>query len=197
VHFGTTTMVSCGVAGSLGRVGSAAVLAAEMRERTRKEAIAFQACELADRSRGTWLDPRHTRLTFAEVAAEWSASNPSKRPSTRALESSIMRAHLLPALAKRPLGAIRTSEVQSLVTAWAIHAKPRTVRRHYGVLRTILRYAVGQDYIARSPCRNIKLQEPETLHRRVPIAAELARWADELGPSYAAMASVGAVLGLR
>jgi integrase len=136
-------------------------------------------------------------MTFGEVATEWFASNPAKRPSTRALEDSILRSHLLPALATRQLGSIRPRDIQAFVAARTAHAKPRTVRRQYGVLRTVFRYAVDQDYIARSPCRNIKLPEPATLRRRVPTGAELASLADELGPSYGAMAYVGAVLGLR
>jgi integrase len=100
------------------------------------------------------------------------------------------------ALATRHLGSIRPREVQALVSAWGEHAKPRTVRRQYGVLRAVFRYAVEQDYIARSPCRNAKLPEIETLRRRVPSADELAL-AGELGQSYAAMPYLGAVLGLR
>jgi len=165
--------------------------------RTRREADTFEANELADRSRGTWLDPRYAKLTFGKVAVEWLTSNPAKRPSTRALEDSIIRVHLLPTLETRRLGSIRPREVQDLVTTWTEHAKPRTVRRQYGVLRTVFRYAVEQDYIARSPCRNVKLPEPTALHRRVPTGDELGRLADELGPSYGAMAYIGAVLGLR
>src|SRR5260221_14009254 len=138
--------------------------------RTRREAETYEANELADRSRGTWLDPRHAQLTFGAVAAEWFASNPAKRPSTRALEDSILRVRLLPALATRQLGSIRPREVQALVSGWVQRAKPRTVRRQDGVLRTVFRYAVEQDYIARSPCRNVKLPEPATLHRRLPPA---------------------------
>jgi integrase len=70
------------------------------------------------------------------------------------------------------------------------------VRRQYGTLRTVFRYAVEQD-IAHSPCRNVNLPEAETLRRRVPDGDELARLAYELGPSYAPMAHIGAVLGLR
>src|SRR5258706_15721392 len=97
--------------------------------RTRREADTFEANEHADRSRGTWLDPRNAQRSFGAVSAEWFASNPAKRPSTRALEESILRAHLLPALSTRQLGSIRPRDVQALVSAWGERAKPRTVRR--------------------------------------------------------------------
>src|SRR5215471_6565351 len=112
---------------------------------TRREADAFAARELADRGRGAWLDPRNAQLTFGEVAAQWIASNPSKRPSTRALEDCIARTHLMPALASRRLGTVSPREVQTLVAAWSERAKPRTVRRQYGVLRAVFRCAVDQD----------------------------------------------------
>jgi integrase len=165
--------------------------------RTRREADAFEARELADRGRGTWLDPRRAQVTFGQVATDWLTSNPSKRPSTRALEDCIMRTHLLPVLGSCRLCAILPREVQALVVSWGERAKPRTVRRQYGVLRAVLGYAVEQDYIARSPCRNIKLPEPAALGRRVPTGDELARLADELGPLYGVMAYLGAALGLR
>ena len=38
--------------------------------RTRKEAETFQAQELADQSRGGWVDPRRSSITVAEWAAE-------------------------------------------------------------------------------------------------------------------------------
>ncbi len=165
--------------------------------RTRRDAEVFEAREVADRSRGTWIDPRRAEVTFAELAHEWLDSSPAKRPSAYARDEGIVRVHLLPALGDRRLGTIAPADVQTLVKVWTKQLKPRTVRRQFGVLRAVFRFAVERDYIARSPCRGIKLPEIRDTARRVVSAGELERLAVELGPKHVAMAYLGAVLGLR
>jgi hypothetical protein len=44
--------------------------------------------------------------------------------------------------------------------------KPRTVRRTYGVLRAVLRFAVDEDHIVRTPGRRISL--PAVIQERRP-----------------------------
>ena len=56
---------------------------------TRRAAEIFEARERADRSRGTWLDPRRAEASFADVAREWLASNPAKRPGSFARDEGI------------------------------------------------------------------------------------------------------------
>jgi integrase len=165
--------------------------------RTRREAEVFEARERADRSRGTWLDPRRAEVTFDDLAREWLANNPAKRPGTLARDEGIVRLHLEPALGPRPLGTITPGDVQTLVNRWSKRQKPRTVRRQFGVVRAVFRFAVERDYIGRTPCRGIKLPEVEHATRRVVTSADLERLAVELGPNHAAMAYLGAVLGLR
>jgi integrase len=164
---------------------------------TRRAAEVFEARERADRSRGTWLDPRRAEASFADVAREWLASNPAKRPGSFARDEGIVRLHLEPSLGARPLGTIAPGDVQTLVKGWSRQQRPRTVRRQYGVVRAIFRFAIERDYIGRTPCRGIKLPEVEQAVRPVLTGAELERIADELGPDHATMAYLGAVLGLR
>ncbi|GAC1314197.1 MAG: hypothetical protein NVSMB12_07020 [Acidimicrobiales bacterium] len=60
--------------------------------RTRKEAERFENAQLADRARGTWLDPRTGDVTIEAWAAEWLISNPAKTvvrpPSSETRQSS-------------------------------------------------------------------------------------------------------------
>jgi integrase len=164
---------------------------------TRRAAEVFEACERADRSRGTWLDPRRAEASFADVAREWLASNPAKRPGSFARDEGIVRLHLEPSLGARPLGTVTPGDVQTLVKAWSRQQKPRTVRRQYGVMRAIFRFAIERDYIGRTPCRGIKLPEVEPAARPVVTGADLERLAKELGPDHSTMALLGVVLGLR
>jgi integrase len=165
--------------------------------RTRHEADAFRAQQIADRARGTWIDPKGREVAFGDWAREWLERDPSKRPSSLARDESIIRNHLLPTLESSPLGAITPREVQALVNLWAKRAKPSTVGRQYDVLRAILAAAVERDIIARSPCRGIKLPQVLSQARRVPQPTELASLAAAIGPDWEAMVWLGALLGLR
>jgi integrase len=165
--------------------------------RTKREAEAFEEGQRADRARGAWLDPRTGEMAFGTWADEWLVSDPAKSPSALARDETILRVHLLPTLCNRPLASITPSDIQALVTTWAQHAKPRTVRRQYDTLRAILNAAVKEDLIGRSPCRHVKLPAFETTPRPVLDAAGLARLADAIGVEFKAMVYVGAVLGLR
>ncbi|HVA44550.1 MAG TPA: tyrosine-type recombinase/integrase [Acidimicrobiales bacterium] len=134
---------------------------------------------------------------WRRLAASWLAGNPSKRGSGMARDESIVRNHLLPVLGDRRLGSIAPRDVQVLVASWDGQAA-RTVRRQYGVLTAILNYAVASDLIARSPARGVRLPEPtQDKRRHIVDASELASLAEALGVRYAAMAYLGAVLGLR
>jgi integrase len=165
--------------------------------RTRREAETFEARELADRSRGNWVDPRRSATLFGDWAREWLLRDPSKRPSSLARDDSILRNHLLPALAARPLETITVREVQGLVTQWSTRAAARTVRRQYDVLRAILAAAVESDLLVRSPCRRIKLPAIASRPRKAVSPDGLAALAAAIGPQWEAMVWLGAVLGLR
>jgi integrase len=164
--------------------------------RTHTEARKHQAAEIARMNRGEWIDQRLARTPFGEVAELWARSNPGKRPSAVARDEVTMRKHLAPTLGGVPISAIKPSDIQSLVNEWARVRAPRTVKRDYGVLRAILNFAVENDYIARTPCRGIKLPQPTDQARHVVTADELAALADAMGEQ-GPMACVGAVLGLR
>lgn len=164
---------------------------------TKRKAEAFEAAERTDRSRGAWVDPRLSSMTFEAWSTDWLGSNPAKRSTAWARDESVIRLHLVPPLGDRPLGSITPRDVQALVSAWAKVRAPRSVRREYGTLRAILAAAVNADLLVRSPCRGIKLPavKPTTVVAVGPD--ELDRLATALGPDYSAMAYLGVVLGLR
>jgi integrase len=142
-------------------------------------------------------------MPVKELAARWLASNPAKRSKTRTRDESIIRVHVLPGchpprprFGDHPIGSVTQPDIQGIVNAWATKAKPRTVKRQFGVLRAILAYAVSADFLGRSPCRDIKLPEVKPLSRRLPTADQLAVLGEELGP-YALMMWIGVLTGLR
>jgi integrase len=152
-----------------------------------------------DKDRGLFVDPAMARTPLAEVASAWLASNPAKRDGSWQRDEIAIRRHIVPVLGDRPIGALTPSDVQALVNRWSAVRAPRTVRRDYGVLQSIINYAVRLDMLGRSPCRGINLPKAKPVRRHVVDAADLARLAKglggvgELGP----MVYLGAVEGLR
>jgi integrase len=164
---------------------------------SKADARAWDATNEADMGRGGWVDPADGRVLVDDVGRAWLDSNPAKRPSARARDETILRVHIGPALGKRPVGAVKRSEVRSLVERWSAGLAPRTVRRMFGVLRAVFAYAVDDELIAGSPCRGVKLPAVEELRRPQVNADAVAEIASALGPDYAPMAYLGAVLGCR
>lgn len=164
---------------------------------TRKDAERFERNELAARDRGDWIDPRLKARTFADVAAEWLASNPGKRASTVARDRFALERYLLPALGERQIGSIVPRDIQDVVAAMANRLAPSTVHRNYRVAAAVFRYAVDRDYLAKSPCRTVKLPAVRRTEAHVFTPSELAALAGAMPVEYAPMVWLGAVLGLR
>lgn len=165
--------------------------------RRRRDADAFAAIAQADRLRGMLADPRSGRRSVELVARSWLESNPAKRQTTWAADEHALRQWILPAIGHREVGAISPTDVQALVNDWTSRIAPRTVRRHYGVLRAMLAYAVANDLIARSPCRGIKLPRVVEARSRLLSPTEVAAIADAMDPDDRPIVWLGALLGLR
>jgi integrase len=65
------------------------------------------------------------------------------------------------------------------------------------VARAVLSFAYDNSWIARSPCRGVKLPGIEATRRTTIEPEEVALLADAMDPSYAPMVYIGAILGLR
>ena len=165
--------------------------------RRRRDADAYAATLEAGRLRGLVLDPREARLTVDTVASRWLASNPAKRPTTWVADDLALRQSVLPSLGRRQVGSITPGDVQGLVNEWSSRIAPRTVRRHYGVLRAVLAFAVENDWIGRSPCRGVKLPAVTTTRRFSLSPEHIAAIADAMPPVHRPILWLGALLGLR
>ena len=165
--------------------------------RSQGAAAATRKAVEADIMRNAWIDPRRANRTFKSWAEEWLASDPAKRPKTKACDESTLKLHLYPSLGQKFLGSITTQDVRGLVAKWTQDARPSTVRRRYAVLRAIFASALDSDLVARTPCRAIKLPKVEPTRRHVVTPAELRVLAEAVGPQHRALVYVGGVLGLR
>ncbi len=160
------------------------------------DAQAWLAGAETDLVRGSWIAPRAGRVTLAEVADRWLASNPLKRSSTVERDRAIIYAHIDDALGGRRIDQITKAEVQSVVDGWATSLAASTVGRMASVLRAICRYAVDSELVARSPATGLRLPRVGLVERPTLSADDLDRLADALG-SWAPMMWVGVLGGLR
>jgi integrase len=148
-------------------------------------------------ARGTWRDPGRSRLRFSRVAAEWLASNPSKRATTYARDATVIRVHLDPVLGDMPINHIGPPQIQQVIDAMVDRGLgPKTVRTDYGVLRAILSWAIATDVIDRTPCRGIRLPDMVRTRRPLVSAGDIERLADTMPVDYRVAVFLGA-LGLR
>lgn len=146
---------------------------------------------------GAWIDPKAGRVTFGEYAATWAAQQPH-RPSTATVTESRLRAHLLPALGDRPLASLRPSDLKALVGTLSQTLAPATVETVYRLAATILKAAVEDGVLAKTPCpARIALPRPDG--RKVdPMGVEdVWAMADAVPDRYAAAVMAAAGLGLR
>ena len=164
---------------------------------SKKEADAYASTIEVDRLRGVMLDPARGRVTVRELGAEWMASNPAKRDDTRATDEYHLNTHVFSQLGDRRIDSVIQTDVQSLVNHLSLRLAPRTVRRAYGVLRSLCAYAEMTDRIGRSPCRNVKLPPVQPLERSMPMPDDLARIVEAMDDRNRPMVYLGAVLGLR
>jgi integrase len=170
---------------------------ANERFTTKGDALGYLSDVETKIHRGVWVDPSAGRLQVSELAKLWMASNPTKRGTTATRDEIAIRVHITPAVGTERIDRIAPADVQAVVNSWlAIHA-PRTVRRNYGVLRAIFAYAVANDWLARSPCRNVKLPAITATRRHDLAADDVVEIASHVTERYRPMVWLGAVLGLR
>ena len=124
---------------------------------TKGDARAFLSAVETDIRRGRGSTRGPAACGCRELAKEWIAADPTKRESTTAREELTLRLHVLPILGDLRIEQVGPQDVQRLVNAWSTGHAPRTVKRNYEVVRAMFGYAVRNDWLARNPCRNIKL----------------------------------------
>jgi len=133
----------------------------------------------AGQARGTFVDPRRGRVILKTYAEQWLANRTGLAERTTELYRYLLDKHVLPTFGSSHLSALTPSAIR----AW--HAKlarahNSTAAKAYRLLSTILRTAVADELIVRSPC-TVKGAGIETAAER-PIAtiAEIEALADAM-----------------
>jgi integrase len=148
------------------------------------------------KDQGTYITPESGRVTFQAYAEEWRAVQ-VHRPGTAAQVRTNLTNHVYPILGRRPLAAIRPSEVQALVKRLSESLAPATVEVVYAWTSTVFKAAVADRLIPSSPCVRVKLPPRQAARVTVLPAETVAALAEGIEPRYRALILLGAGAGVR
>ncbi len=150
----------------------------------------------ADLLRGSYVDPGLSRRSLRCYAQLWLQAQPV-RASTRRTYDSHLRNWILPALGHRSLQSLTPTDVRAVVRELVERLAPRTAWHIHGLLATILRSAVEDGWLARTPCRRTAPPRPRRA-RVVPLTVgQVQALIDALPLSYRLAGWLGAGCGLR
>jgi len=116
------------------------------------DAQAWLATAEADHRRGAWIDPTAGHVTLNGYSIQWLARRPELAIRTRELYEGLLRIHILPTLGKATIANLSPSAIRG----WNAHLAarhPSTASKAYRLLSTILRTAVDDGLILKSPCK--------------------------------------------
>ncbi|GGO70962.1 tyrosine-type recombinase/integrase [Nonomuraea cavernae] len=172
----------------------------EQRKRNftrRADADRFDATRKADESRGEWIDPRSGRTRLADYALTWMASRLHK-PGTAERYAIIIKNHINPTFGNAGVGAIRPTAVQAWVKQLQVNGlAPRTIETIYTIFASIMRGAVRDELIRKTPCVDIRLPHARKTVIRLLTPDQVASLFKAMLPEYAALVLAGSGSGLR
>ncbi|PKV95897.1 integrase-like protein [Amycolatopsis echigonensis] len=132
----------------------------------------------ADRDRGEYVDPKAGRELFDSIAKRWFSVR-KVDPSTMMHDQGVYRRHVEPVLAKRPVKAIKPSEIQAFQTKLGETHGPSTVAAARRIIVGVLDLAGpdGDELIKKNPAKApiVKKVQSGDGGSGEPVVA----WADE------------------
>jgi integrase len=174
--------------------------------RTRKEADTFEARELADGSRGAWVDPRAGNVPLRDYATNWLANRGQLRSRTRELYEGLLRLHIFPTLGDVELSDLVASRVRLWHSKLSAGTRPgASTTAKYRLLRTILNTAVEDGVLVKNPCLIEGAGVERAAERPIATVEQVYALRDAIDNRHAAMvllatfagSRLGELLGLR
>ncbi|MFJ9945897.1 tyrosine-type recombinase/integrase [Streptomyces erythrochromogenes] len=153
----------------------------------------------ADMSRGAYIDPKASRITFQQYAERW-LGNHGADPNTGFSMESQLRLHAFPYIGSRPLASFQPAHIRDWVAQLkAAGLSGSYARVIYSNVRSVLNAAVDDTLLAKNPCAARSVKAPTVEAKRViPWTAErVFAVRAELPERYRALVDLGAGCGLR
>lgn len=147
---------------------------------------------------GEWIDPKFGELTVGEWATAWMRNQLHLKPKTKVSYQSLLTSRLLPSLGHIPLGELRTSHVQAMLTRFQQEGLSASrCRQVVMVLSQVLDAAIADGMIRANACGAVRLPRLPRTEMEVLSAAEVERLAESIDPRYRSLVHVLAYGGLR
>ena len=153
--------------------------------KTKREAEQFLAVTEVSKLRGEWVDASKARATVVEMAEAWYEAQLQIKATTRSGYRYSLDRHILPTWGSYRLTEISHGAVQSWVAVLGKTLGPSTVRQIYLVLAGVLKFAVRDGRLPKSPADDIQLprlvKRPHgyLTHSQVRLLSEQsAPWSD-------------------
>ena len=161
-------------------------------------AEAFDAQRRADEARGEWIDPRIGRTPFREYAPVWIKSRLHKTGTADTYDGHL-RNHIVPAFGAFGIAAIRPTMVQQWVKdLQSVKGLAlRTIETIYVIFASIMRGAVRDGYIRKTPCTDIRLPAASKTVVRLLTSEQVLQLAAVMPQRYALLVLLGVGAGLR
>jgi integrase len=139
----------------------------------------------SDKDRGSWVDPRLSKITITDWAVTSKATLGHLKPSTKYGYLGTLEHLVIPRWGDTPLNRIAYSEVAGWVAELRVtesrRGKPMSAsrtRHAFRVLSLMLDLAVKDGRLARNPCLGVKLPKSPTSDRRYLSHDQLNELAD-------------------
>jgi integrase len=164
----------------------------------RADADRFLATVTVDVMQGSYVDPHAGKITIADFATRWLASQTSD-PSTREAMASRFKVHILPTLGHLEVRSVRPSAVQAWLGDLQDRVAPTYAKVMLANVSAMFGAAVEDGLLTRNPCAARSVRAPRVPQHRVqPWTAEQVRAVIAGHPvRYRAIPVVGAGCGLR
>ncbi|MGK2876723.1 MAG: tyrosine-type recombinase/integrase [Nocardioides sp.] len=146
---------------------------------------------------GQWVDPKAGRVTVEAYCRQWMAHH-VVAPSTERTYESILQNHIYPTIGGMRIDSVTRLDLQKLVKQWQEVASPKTTVQRYRMIAIIMRAAVNDHVIAKSPCVGVRLPRIPSKAALVPVTTEtVMAIAKEIAPRYRLFVILGAGTGMR
>jgi integrase len=145
----------------------------------KKDAVGYASTVEADKLRGTAIDPRRGQVTVADYASQWLGDRRDLAERTIELYQYLLDRHILPAFGEMALGDLALSDVRRWNASLA-KEHPTTAAKAYRLLSSVLKTAVDDDVLLRTPCRVKGAASEMAPERPVASIAEVQAIADAM-----------------
>lgn len=159
------------------------------------DAERWEAAQKADVARGVWFDTSKAKELFEDYAKRWQKHQLHHRRGTVAATTNRMKVHITPTFGKRAIGSIQRSEVQAWVSSLSL--APSTTEAVYRLFAQVMRSAVDDGVIARTPCVRINLPARSKRDVVVPTLDQVEAVAAKMPAHLAAIPLLAAGTGMR